>query len=68
MSIVGDNRIREHAYNLAHSGGFLGWQAVERELQAEGFSRVHFLLDDGRIREDLNMICAEARMGTYRDA
>ena len=68
MSAVGDNRVREHAYNLAHSGGYSGWQAVEQELQAEGFSRVHSLLGDGRIREDLNMICAEARMGKYRDA
>ena len=68
MGTVGDNRIKEHAYYLAHTGGYFGWVAIERELQAEGFSRAHFLLDDGRIREDLNIICAEARKGTYRDA
>jgi len=63
-----DNLIKEHAYHLAHTGGYFGWLAIERELQAEGFSRAHYLLDDGRIREDLNTICSEARMGTYRDA
>ena len=68
MSTARDNRTREHAYHLAHTGGYFGWLAIERELEAEGFSRANFLLDDGLIREDLNKICAEARKGTYRDA
>ena len=68
MSVVSDNRLTGRAYHLAHSGGYFGWSAVERELEAEGYARAHDLLDDGRIREELNTICAEARMGTYRDA
>ena len=63
-----DNLITERAYHLAHSGGFHGWSDVERELQSEGFLRAHYLLDDGRIREELDTICGEARLGTYRDA
>ena len=68
MSKATDNQIREHAYNLAHTGGYFGWLAIQRELESEGFSRAHFLLDDGLTREELNKICAEARKGTYRDA
>ena len=68
MSTVSDNRLTGRAYRLAHSGGYFGWSAVERELQAEGHSRTHQVLENGRIREELNTICGEARMGTYRDA
>ena len=68
MSTASDTLIKEHAYHLAHTGGFFGWLAIERELQSEGFPRAQFLLDDGLIREELNKICAEARKGTYRDA
>jgi hypothetical protein len=68
MSTASDNQVTERAYHLAHSGGYFGWLAIERELRSEGFSRAPHLLDDGRIREELNAICAEARMGTFRDA
>ena len=68
MSTVSDQRITRRAYNLAHSGGYPGWLAIEQELQSEGFSRTPYLLDHGRIREELDTICAEARMGTYREA
>jgi len=30
--------------------------------------RTPYRLDYGRIRDELSAICAEARMGTYRDA
>ena len=68
MSTTSDNRLTGRAYHLAHSGGYFGWSAVERELEAEGYCRAHYLLENGRIREELNTICAEARKGTYRDA
>ena len=68
MSTVTEDRITERAYRLAHSGRYSGWEAIEQELQSEGFSRVPSTLDDARVREELNHICAEAAMGTYRDA
>ena len=68
MNTVSDSRITRRAYHLAHSGGYSGWLAIERELQSEGHSRTHQVLEYRRIREELNTICAEARMGTYRDA
>ena len=63
-----ESRIAERAFRLAHSGRYSGWEAIEQELQTEGFSRGHSTLDDARFREELNHICAEATMGTYRDA
>ena len=33
MNTVSDNRITRRAYHLAHSGGYSGWLAIERELQ-----------------------------------
>jgi hypothetical protein len=68
MNTVSDNRITRRAYHLAHSGGYSGWSAIELELQSEGYSRTRQVLEYGRIREELDTICAEARMGTYRDA
>ena len=68
MSTATDNRITQRAYRLAHSGRYSDWKAIEQELQSEGFSRAPAMLDDGRVREELNHICAEAAMGTYRDA
>jgi hypothetical protein len=68
MSTVNDNRIIHRAFHLAHSGSYSEWKAIEDELRSEGFSRAPNLLDDGRVREELNHICAEATMGTYRDA
>ena len=68
MSMASDNRLTGRAYHLAHSGGYVGWLAIQQELQSEGYSRTPDLLDYGRIRDELDTICAEARMGTYRDA
>jgi hypothetical protein len=66
MDTVGDNRITRRAYHLAHSVKYFGWLAIEQELQSEGYSRTPYLLNYGRIREEHDTICAEARMGTYR--
>jgi len=67
MSTAKDERVIHRAFNLAHSGRYPGWKAIEEELQSEGFSRAADILDDGRVREELDNICAEATMGTYRD-
>jgi hypothetical protein len=68
MNAASDNRITHRAYRLAHSGRYSEWEAIEQELQSEGFSRAPALLGDARLREELDHICAEATMGTYRDA
>jgi hypothetical protein len=46
---------------LADSGEYSGWLAVEHELRNLGFIRARYLLDNDRIREDLDHRCAEAR-------
>jgi hypothetical protein len=68
MGKATEDRMMERAYRLAHSGRYSDWKAIEQELQSEGFLRAADLLNDGRVREELNHICAEATMGTYRDA
>ena len=68
MSTVTENRITERAFRLAHTGRYSGWEAIQQELQSEGFSRAPSTLGDALVREELDHICAEATMGTYRDA
>lgn len=68
MNTLCDNRITERAFRLAHTGRHAGWEAIEQELQSEGFPLDSSMLDDAGFREGLNHICAEANMGTYRDA
>ena len=53
MSTAKDERVIHRAFNLAHSGRYPGWKAIEEELQSEGFSRAADILDDGRVREEL---------------
>ena len=60
-------KVIPRAFNLAHPGRYSGWKAIEDELPSEGFSRAADILNDGRVREELDSICAEATMGTYRD-
>lgn len=64
----GDRLIVERAFNLAYSGGYSGWLAIEQALRSEGFSQASQFLDDGTIRAELNTICSRSRMGTYRYA
>jgi len=68
MNTRADNRITERAFRLAHTGRYSGWEAIKQELQSEGFTLDSSMLDDAGFREELNHICAEASMGTYRDA
>ena len=48
------------AYSFARSGEYTGWRDIEVELRVRGFSRARRLLDDDKIREDLDRACAEA--------
>ncbi len=61
MSRVRDEIMWALAYNLAQSGEYAGWWDIEVELKVQGFSRARQLLDDERIRERLDGMCAEAR-------
>ncbi len=60
------SRQREYALprarELARSGRFSNWLAIEHELRfEEGVPEARFCLDDERIREELDRMCAEAR-------
>ncbi len=61
MSRVRDDGMWALAYNLARSGEYTGWWAIEVELRAQGFSRARQLLDDEQTRERLNIMGTEAR-------
>ncbi len=61
MSRVRDDVMWALAYNLAQSGEYSGWWAIEVELRARGFSRARQLLDDEQIRDRLDGMCAQAR-------
>jgi len=61
MSRVRDDVMWALAYNLAQSGEYPGWCDIEVELEGQGFSRAHQLLDDEQIRERLDVMCVEAR-------
>ena len=63
MSRVRDDGMWALADNLARSGEYTGWGAIEVELGALGFSRARQLLDNEQTRERLDTMCAEARMG-----
>ena len=52
------------ARELARSGHFSGWLAIEHELHFEEMvPEAKFCLDDERIREELDRMCAEAQKG-----
>ena len=53
MSTAKDERVINRAFNLAHSGRYPGWKAIEEEPQSEGFGGAADILDDGRVREEL---------------
>lgn len=49
------------AENLARTGHYADWRAIERELPARNFSRAAVLLNSSKIRDRLDDICAQAR-------
>ena len=58
-----EERIWKLAYKMARSGEYSGWLPIEWGLQSMGYSRVHQLLDDEAIREQLDRMCAKAQKG-----
>jgi hypothetical protein len=58
-----DERMWELAYRMARSGEYQNWLAIEWELRVMGHPRAHSLLDRESARENLDRMCAEARIG-----
>ena len=56
-----DERAVVLAYKLARSGEFNSWLSIEHELEARGYSRAKFLLDNERTRDEINRLCRESR-------
>lgn len=57
MSRERDVRMWREAGNLAESGDYEGWQAIESELRSRGFPRAKLLLDNDRVRDKLDELC-----------
>ena len=55
-------RIPSRARELARSGKFSGWYAIEVHLRNEEFMReARQVLDNERLRDELDKLCAESR-------
>ncbi len=48
---------------MARSGDYGGWWDIEVELRSLGYFRARQLLDNERIREKLDRLCAKAQKG-----
>ena len=60
-------RIQQHARELARSGQFVGSRAVAFELQFEpGYAQAFGWLHNPETQEELDRLCAEARMRIRR--
>ena len=60
-SRVKEERMWRLADELARSGEYSGWIAIEHELTTCGYSRARRLLDDERSRKRLDRMCSEAQ-------
>jgi hypothetical protein len=49
------------ADEMARSGKFEDWHAIEYALSQEGFSKARIWLDQGFLRAELNGLCQQAR-------
>ena len=54
----------ELARELANSGEYSDWYAIQMELRDRGYPRARQLLDNERVRERLDQACANARSGS----
>jgi hypothetical protein len=61
MRRASDEQILRQAENLARSGDFSNWRAIEVELRCVGYQLAPDLFDNERTRERLDQLCAEAR-------
>ena len=51
------------AYEMARSGEYQGYQAIEWELRSLGYPRARQLLNDEQTHDQLDRMCADARKG-----
>ena len=55
-------RIPSRARELARSGQFLNWHGIEVHLRYEEFMpEARFVLDNERVRDELDKLCAKSR-------
>lgn len=59
--------ILKAAYEMARSGEYRDYTAIEIALRGDGFAEARQLLDDRFRRTELNDICTEARQERDRD-
>ena len=58
-----EERMWTLAYEMARSGEYQGYQAIEWELRSLGYPRARQLLDNEQMRERLDRMCTEAQKG-----
>ncbi len=58
-----EERMWKLADQMARSGEYPRWLAIEWELRAQGYSRARQLLDNEQTRNRLDRLCNEARKG-----
>ena len=56
-----EERMWKLAHEMAQSGEFSSWHIIEALLRAGGYPRARYLLDNERVRERLDRMCAQAR-------
>ena len=61
-----EERMWKLAYEMARSGDYGGWWAIEVELRSLGYSRARQLLDTERTREEMDRLCAKAQKRRVR--
>ena len=63
MAAYHSERMWQLAYELARSGAYRSAREVGVALQARGFPQAPPVLDNMRVREELDRLCMEARTG-----
>jgi hypothetical protein len=53
--------VLHHARELPESGRFEGWLSIEFELRDEGIQEARVWLDSKSIREELDILCQQAK-------
>lgn len=53
-------KIRKRAYEYAKSGEYDNWLSIEWQIRSEGLSEARHVLDNPRIRKELDTLCETA--------
>jgi hypothetical protein len=56
------DRTLARAHELARSGQFSDWLAIEHQLKVEGFARARVFLDARFLRQELDDLCRQSRV------